>query len=139
MNCKEAEKLILPYIRNELPDELTAPFIAHVRSCSECYDEFEIYYTIRHMLQSDDAGRSEENGPGQEESYDIRQMIEADFENRLLEIRKKKRRKTAAYIGIAGGILLLTALVLAALFPDETVRLFFNVLEFLTDWRMQQG
>ena len=138
MNCKEAEKLILPYIRNELPDELTAPFIAHIRSCSECYDEFEIYYTIRHMLQSDDA-RPEENGPVPEESYDIRQMIEADFENRLLEIRKKKHRKIGAYISIAAGILILAALVLAALFPDETVRMFFTVLEFLTDWRMQQG
>ncbi|MBQ6469525.1 MAG: zf-HC2 domain-containing protein [Lachnospiraceae bacterium] len=134
MNCKEAEKLILPYIRNELPDELTVPFIAHVRSCSECYDEFEIFYTIRHLLQSDEAVRTGTASISEEESYDIRQLIENDFESRLTKIRKAAKRKKMAYVGIAIGVLILAVLILLILYPDEAIRWFYQVLEFLTDW-----
>ena len=139
MNCKEAEKLILPYILKELSDELTVPFIEHVRSCSACYDEFEIYYTIRHMLQSDDAVTAGEGSFAGEESYDIRQMIEADFENRLNEVRKAKRRKKAAYAGVVLGVIVLAALVIAAVYPDEVVRVLYSAFKFLTDWGIGEG
>ena len=91
------------------------------------------------MLQSDDAVTAGEGSFAGEESYDIRQMIEADFENRLNEVRKAKRRKKAAYAGVVLGVIVLAALVIAAVYPDEVVRVLYSAFKFLTDWGIGEG
>ena len=129
MECKEAEKLVIPFLRNELQAEETEQFISHVRSCEVCREELEIYYTIHHMLQSDD--------DMEETSYDVRQMIEEELETRLAGIRRDRRKKRVAYILIAVGIILLALLVVIALRPDDTVRLFYQIREYVSGWRMR--
>lgn len=46
MTCKEAESLIMPYIRDELTDEELAEFLDHIGDCPECREELEIYFTV---------------------------------------------------------------------------------------------
>lgn len=46
MNCREAQALIVPFIEGKLDDEQNEKFIAHIETCSECYDELEVYYIV---------------------------------------------------------------------------------------------
>lgn len=46
MTCQEAQKNITPYIDNQLDLKEIEKFIDHVRSCQECKEELEIYYTL---------------------------------------------------------------------------------------------
>ena len=33
MDCKEAEKLIQPYVQGNMPEKEMEPFISHIRKC----------------------------------------------------------------------------------------------------------
>ena len=46
MTCKEAESLVMPYIKNELTDEELFEFLEHIVHCPECREELEIYFTV---------------------------------------------------------------------------------------------
>lgn len=46
MNCLEAQSKIMAFIENKLPDDDLREFIKHVRSCKNCYEELDIYYTL---------------------------------------------------------------------------------------------
>lgn len=46
MNCLEAQSKIMAFIENKLPDDELREFIKHVRSCPNCYEELDIYYTL---------------------------------------------------------------------------------------------
>ena len=46
MTCKEAESLVMPYIKNELTDEELFEFLEHIEHCPECREELEIYFTV---------------------------------------------------------------------------------------------
>ena len=50
MTCKEARKLIIPFIHDELSMEDPRDFLQHVRGCKACMDELEIYYIIETKL-----------------------------------------------------------------------------------------
>lgn len=46
MNCLEAQSKIMAFIDNKLPDDELKEFIKHVKSCENCAEELEIYYTL---------------------------------------------------------------------------------------------
>lgn len=46
MDCKEAQALVPEYIKQELDADTLGEFLAHVKSCSDCYEELEVYYSI---------------------------------------------------------------------------------------------
>lgn len=46
MNCLEAQSKIMAFIDGKLPDDEHREFIKHVRSCKNCYEELNIYYTL---------------------------------------------------------------------------------------------
>ena len=46
MDCREAQALIVPFIEGKLNDEQNEAFIEHIESCTECYDELEVYYIV---------------------------------------------------------------------------------------------
>ena len=46
MTCREAQKLVMPYINKEISDEDLAEFLKHIDSCEECREELEIYFTV---------------------------------------------------------------------------------------------
>jgi hypothetical protein len=46
MNCIDAQRLIMPFINDELDIKQLEDFIHHVRSCSNCMEELEVYYVL---------------------------------------------------------------------------------------------
>ena len=55
MNCLEAQSKIMAFIDNDLPDDELKEFIKHIKSCDNCAEELEIYYTlVVGMKQLDD-------------------------------------------------------------------------------------
>lgn len=53
--CKEAQKMVVPYIEGELCDHDLRRFIRHVRGCPECREELETYYIVyKGLMQLDD-------------------------------------------------------------------------------------
>lgn len=55
MTCKEARKLIIPFIHDELSMEGTRDFLQHVRGCKSCMDELEIYYIVEVGLDNNNS------------------------------------------------------------------------------------
>ena len=45
MTCREAERLVMPYINGELTDAELAEFLKHIDTCEDCREELEIYFT----------------------------------------------------------------------------------------------
>ena len=46
MTCREAERLVMPYINGELTDAELAEFLKHIDTCEDCREELEIYFTL---------------------------------------------------------------------------------------------
>lgn len=46
MTCREAEKLVVPYINDELTIEELDGFLEHVENCDNCMEELEIHYMV---------------------------------------------------------------------------------------------
>lgn len=46
MTCLEAQSNIMAFIDKKLPDERVNDFVKHIKSCSNCSEELEIYYTL---------------------------------------------------------------------------------------------
>ena len=55
MNCLEAQSKIVAFIEDKLDNGEKLEFIRHIRGCSNCAEELEIYYTLMvGMKQLDD-------------------------------------------------------------------------------------
>ncbi len=46
MNCREAERLVVPYIKDELNMDELDDFLEHVEYCDNCMEELEIHYMV---------------------------------------------------------------------------------------------
>lgn len=46
MNCVDAQRLIVPFINDELNMEQLEEFIHHVHTCPDCMEELEVYYVL---------------------------------------------------------------------------------------------
>ena len=44
MTCQEAERLVTPYIRDELAGDELEAFLNHIDECPNCREELEIYF-----------------------------------------------------------------------------------------------
>lgn len=79
MNCLEARKCIDAYLHRQLEDERMEAFLAHLESCRDCMEEFEINHLI-------DAGvRKLDNEDG-----DFN--ISADFKKTVALALRRQRR-----------------------------------------------
>lgn len=84
MTCKEAESLVMPYIKNELTDEELFEFLEHIEHCPECREELEIYFTVDVVIRQLDS----ETG-----NYNIKGALETAIEQsreRLEAVRMVK-------------------------------------------------
>lgn len=72
MNCKETQRLLVPYINGELGVKEEEDFVRHVRHCPECYEELEVYATVFAGIRQLD---------GAEERIDYRTLVEDYLEN----------------------------------------------------------
>lgn len=46
MECKEIQKLFIPFIDDQLSVSDLAAFLDHMDTCKECREEYDIYYTV---------------------------------------------------------------------------------------------
>lgn len=46
MTCMEAEKMVIPYINDQLTLPELEEFMEHIKTCENCREELEIYYTV---------------------------------------------------------------------------------------------
>lgn len=55
ITCKEAQKLVIPYIEEQLCDTDLRRFIRHIKDCRECREELETYYIVyKGLMQLDE-------------------------------------------------------------------------------------
>ena len=52
MTCMEAEKLVIPYIYDELSATDLEDFVEHVETCENCMEELEIHYMVNVGLKA---------------------------------------------------------------------------------------
>lgn len=103
LTCKEAESLVMPYIRNELTDEELQEFLEHIEHCPECREELEIYFTVDVGIRQLDS----ETG-----IYNIKGALEAAIEQSRQRLVAVKAVKIARY---AVSTLCVMALIITAL------------------------
>ncbi|MDO4260691.1 MAG: zf-HC2 domain-containing protein [Eubacteriales bacterium] len=67
MNCKQTQRLLMPYINGELDEKEEEEFVKHVRRCPECREELEVYSTVFAGIRQLD---------GSQEHVDYRTLVE---------------------------------------------------------------
>ncbi len=104
MECREAERLVMPYIQDQLSGQELEDFLEHVEGCPGCQEELEIYFTVEVGLKQ----LEEESG-----SYNIKGEMEASLEAARQKVRLARLFKIVYYavdtltaLGIASTILL---------------------------------
>ena len=46
MQCKDVQNKFIPFINDELNQKELKEFLAHIRQCKDCQEEYDIYYTM---------------------------------------------------------------------------------------------
>ena len=55
LTCKEATKMVVPYISEQLSDKELRRFVNHIKECPECREELETYYIVyKGLMQLDE-------------------------------------------------------------------------------------
>ena len=98
MKCEDAVLKIGDYIKGDMSCGEMEEFIAHVKTCPECYDELETYYTISVGMKFLDDIR--------QEPYNIPEMLKQDL--RKQEKIPAQRRQLGRLL-IAAAVLILAA------------------------------
>ncbi len=83
MTCKEAESLVMPYIRHELDVGQMEEFLEHIDGCANCREELEIYYTVEVGIRQLDSDTDTDR-------YNIKGDMEADIISSKQEIYKAR-------------------------------------------------
>ena len=89
MDCKEAEKLIQPYVQGNMPEKEMEPFISHIRKCHTCHEELEKYFIVNRAM-----AYFEDDAP---DSYNLQ-----DFWNAIWRKKRKKRDTAGTKIRFSG-------------------------------------
>ncbi len=88
MNCQETQRLVMPYIQDELTPEELEGFLEHVEACPDCREELEIYFTVALGLRQLDEGSG---------SYNIKGEMEASLEESRRQVRMRRFLKISCY------------------------------------------
>ena len=77
MTCREAQRLVTPYINGSITDQELEEFLKHIDSCPDCREELEIYFMVDVGLKQLD------NGSG---TYDIAGDLERKIEDSYMKV-----------------------------------------------------
>lgn len=104
VNCQEAEKLIVPYINNELSPMELEDFMEHLEGCESCREELEIHYMVDVGLKQLD----EDNAV-----YDIVGDLRRKIEDSMRTLRRYFLLQIARYaVGTLAGMALAVTVLL---------------------------
>lgn len=95
MECRDAQKFIMPFIRNDIEIEDEENFINHVSECKECRDELEIYAILEYGLSDE--------YDNEIQSFDFKQVIQDKIDRQKKQIENYNILKSFggfAYIAI---------------------------------------
>lgn len=90
MDCREAQSLIVPFIKGELGMEQSKKMLDHIEKCSDCKEELEVYYILLVGMQQLDEDSALD--------LDLHGQFERSLEDNRNKINKAKRRNTQKYI-----------------------------------------
>lgn len=71
MDCKTANRMMVPFLEGALSLEETDHFLKHIKECSGCREDLEIYYTVRTAIDGMDQDRFK--------TYNLKQQFEHDM------------------------------------------------------------
>lgn len=55
LTCKEAAKMVIPYIEGQMCDKDLRRFVSHIKECPDCREELETYYIVyKGLMQLDE-------------------------------------------------------------------------------------
>lgn len=55
LTCKEAAKMVIPYIEGQMCDKELRRFVSHIKECPDCREELETYYIVyKGLMQLDE-------------------------------------------------------------------------------------
>ena len=86
MDCKEAEKLIQPYVQGNMPEKEMEPFISHIRKCHTCHEGLGTYFIENRAM-----AYFEDDAP---DSYNLTGLLERDLEKKEEEARHRRYKDT---------------------------------------------
>lgn len=84
MDCKEAEKLIQPYVQGKIPEKEMEPFLAHIKKCHACHEELETYFIVNRAM-----AYFEDDAPA---SYNLTGLLEKDLKEKEEQVRHRHRK-----------------------------------------------
>lgn len=88
LTCKETEKMVMPYINEQLDEQELERFLNHVDGCPACKEELEIYYTVSVGLRQLDSGTG---------VYDIAGALADSLDTAWMKVRAVRLRKVIFY------------------------------------------
>lgn len=99
MNCREAQTLIEPFIKEELNIRKMREFIDHIEKCEECRDEFEVRFLV-------DMTTAELSGDN-DIDYDFQNLLR----NRIADCKRRIGNYTLLvfFTGLVTSVLLILA------------------------------
>jgi len=101
MQCKEVHGKFIPFINDELNHKELKEFLAHIRQCKDCQEEYDIYYTMimgMRYLESDNNKTELE--------IDSEQRIR-EAEDYLLQYKILQAEKIILFVVLCIGLVLL--------------------------------
>lgn len=102
VNCRETQRLIVPFIKSELTMEQAKFFFQHIDNCPDCKEELEVYYMMMVGMKELD-----EDSP---QSLDLHSQFEELLDRSRTEINKHHLRKTprmVLFLALIGVLLVL--------------------------------
>lgn len=89
MTCKEAERMVTPYINDELDGDELQAFLVHLESCSDCQEELEIYFMVDYGLKQLDHASG---------TFDIVGSLQSRIEESYHRVRRMWRFRILGYV-----------------------------------------
>ena len=105
MDCLNAQRLITPFIKDELSMTELEGFLAHVKECLECREELEVYYALLTAIKLLDEDKEMSNNFTEDLNLKIRNCEEHIRRNKL---NKVKRRIEFVFVMI--GVIIVSSL-----------------------------
>lgn len=88
MTCQEAQRMVTPYINDELTGDELEAFLDHVDGCKNCQEELEIYFMVDVGLKQLDKGSG---------TFDIAGALERKIEDSYGKVSRMWLVRTLKY------------------------------------------
>ncbi|MCD8039863.1 MAG: zf-HC2 domain-containing protein [Lachnospiraceae bacterium] len=91
MDCKETQRCIPMFLKDELDWSTAQKFVEHVYSCSDCMEELSIEYLLfEGMSRIENA-----------DEFDMQKELEKRLNRTIADVRRKKQLKAGLFLLIS--------------------------------------